>query len=512
MNRPRFTCLVVSLFVLLTVMSARPDTLEEIDRVVAELGKFVTDLVPDQQNLNLTILPFVSDRRGQVTLGDRLKSELELYLAARYRKTRIIPQPEGVNTYAAAGELQSYPGKIRVICRLTRPDGSLAGGTRIDLPSSPELLSLLEPSPVTPRGSFPPSGVSTVAPQGAAPGGSSGVEDPFEPDEAEGFEVEISSSGIQIFNRFISPGDIDRFRFYKAGAGTVVLEAQTDIDIQLLLYREGETIPFAVSGNQDSRALRVEMPLDEGYYIVELMAYDFNVRGPYTFAVDLTGTSNDGFEPDNSLAEAKLILPDTRQDRALLSGDQDWVELSFTLPGFYAVYTMGAQVDTAIALFDENQKQILSDEDGGVQDNAYIPVFLGTRRTYARITGRGSLATGSYTLAFDKIEPAQVFPGDGVQELQASETPLVFQLRVIRSGSYVIRAQGASFFGSSEAPVAVELYGLPTMRPARGSGSIYSLSSGDYLLILKSSDQARPIRFCVAPEDEAEECLPATRE
>ncbi len=510
MNRPRFTCLVV-LLVLLATMAAWPDTLEEIDRVVAELGNFVSGLVPDQQDLNLTILPFISDRHGQVTLGDRLKSELELYLAARYRKTRIIPQPEGANTYAAAGELQSYPGKIRVICRLTRPDGSLGGGTRIDIPSSQELLSLLEPSLAGRQGSFPPAAGSAVAPQGAVTGRSAEAEDPFEPDEAEGFEVEVPSSGIQIFNRFISPGDIDRFRFYRAGTGTVVLEAQTDIDLQLLLYREGETIPFTVSGNQNTRALRVEMPPDEGYYIVELMAYDFNVRGPYIFAIDLTGTSNDGFEPDNSLAEARLIFPDTRQDRALLSGDQDWVELSFTLPGFYAVYTTGMQVDTAITLFDENQRQILGDGDSGLQDNAYIPVFLGTRRTYARISGKGSLATGSYTLAFDKIEPAQVFPGDGVQELQAGETPLAFQLRVIRSGSYVIRAQGGGFFGSSGAPVAVELYGLPTMRPVRGSDSLYSLSSGDYLLILKS-DQARPVRFCVAPEDEAEGCLPATRE
>ena len=42
--------------------------------------------IPDTADQNLTILPFLSDEYGRVTLGDRLKSELELYLAAKYKR------------------------------------------------------------------------------------------------------------------------------------------------------------------------------------------------------------------------------------------------------------------------------------------------------------------------------------------------------------------------------------------------------------------------------------------
>ena len=81
-------CFRIILIALLTVFISLPlsaDTLQDIDRAVAELGNFLLGAIPDVENHNLTILPFLSDEYGKVTLGDRLKSELELYLAAEYR-------------------------------------------------------------------------------------------------------------------------------------------------------------------------------------------------------------------------------------------------------------------------------------------------------------------------------------------------------------------------------------------------------------------------------------------
>jgi len=329
------------------------------------------------------------------------------------------------------------------------------------------------------------------------------VEDPFEPDDAQGFEVQVPSFGTQSFGRFISRGDIDRFRFYKSGRGTVVLEAQTDFDLQLLLFREGENIPFQVSGSEMSANVRLETMLEEGYYIVELLAYDFSVQGPYVFTVDLTGRSNDGFEPDNRFEDAKAIYPDSLQDRALLSGDQDWVELSFTVPGFYAVYTTGQEMDTRITLYTDQKREILKDDNSGTMDNAFIPLFLGTRRTYAQITGAGS--AGAYSLAFEKIDPAQIYPASGIEEVELRGNPLSFQLRIIQSGRYLVRAAGG------RASVSAELFNLPSMRPILGADSLYSLSAGDYLLILKS-DRAQRIRYCIAPEAAGEECLRVLQE
>jgi hypothetical protein len=283
----------------------------------------------------------------------------------------------------------------------------------------------------------------------------------------------------------------------------VVLEAQTDFDLQLLLFREGENIPFEVGGSEMSANVRLEPTLEEGYYVVELLAYDFSVQGPYVFTIDLTGRSNDGFEPDNRFEDAKPIYPDSRQDRALLSGDQDWVELSFTVPAFYAVYTTGREVDTRITLYTDQEREILKDDNSGLEDNAYIPLFLGTRRTYAQITAEGSV--GAYTLVFEKIDPIQIYPAAGITEVEVRENPLSFQLRIIQSGRYLIRA------GGGMTSVTAEVFSLPSMRPVRGADSLYSLSAGDYLLILKS-DRAQRVRYCIAPEAAGEECLSIIRE
>jgi hypothetical protein len=487
-------CGLFTILLLLVISAAwlSADALQDIDRAVSELGELVLQTIPDTSGQNLTILPFLSDEHGRVTLGDRLKSELELYLAAEYKRLRIIPQPEGGNTYTISGELQSYPSRVRIICRVTKPDGSLGGGTRIDIPSSPELLSLLEPSAFTQPG----TGQGVHSPEDGL--ADQELEDPFEPDDAPGFEVQVPSFGTQSFGRSISRGDVDRFRFYKSSRGTVVLEAQTDFDLQLLLFREGENIPFEVSGSEMSANVRLETTLEEGYYVVELLAYDFSVQGPYVLTVDLTGRSNDGFEPDNRFDDAKAIYPDSKQERALLSGDQDWVELSFTVPAFYAVYTTGQEVDTRITVYTDQEREILKDDNSGNLDNAFIPLFLGTRRTYAQVSGEG--AGGAYTLAFEKIDPVQIYPSSGIQKVEVGENPLSFQLRIIQSGRYLIRAAGGL------TAVSAQVFNLPSMRPIRGADSLYSLSAGDYLLILKS-DQAQRVRYCIAPEAAGEECL-----
>jgi len=505
--RRRFSTIWVVVFTICICLPLSADTLQDIDRAVAVLGDFLLGAIPDVENQNLTILPFLSDEYGKVRLGDRLKSELELYLAAQYRKVRIIPQPEGSNTYTVSGELQTYPGRVRVICRITKPDGSLGGGTRIDIPSSQELIALLEPSAIEQPRALP-------SPRGDQSAGDGFVgqdmiqDDPFEPDDAQGFEVEVPSFGTQSFGRSITPGDVDRFRFYRTGRGTVVIEVQTNVDLQLLLYREGENIPFEVGGSEGSASLRLETSLEEDYYVVELLAYDFGVQGSYIFSIDLTGRSNDGFEPDNRLSEAKPILPDTRQDRALLSGDQDWVELSFTIPAFYTVYTTGVQVDTRIAPFTDQERENPPDENSRLQNNAFIPLFLGTRRIYARVSGEGSMTSGSYTLAFERIDPIQIYPGAGIEEYEIDENPLSFQLRIIQSGNYIIRKQGVRGDAGS---ATVELFSLPSMRPVTGKDSLYSLSAGDYLFVVKS-EQVQPVRFCISPEHEGENCLEMIRE
>ncbi|MBN1836113.1 MAG: hypothetical protein JW820_09705 [Spirochaetales bacterium] len=491
------------------------DTLQDIDKAVAQLGAFVRGAVPDRAGLSIVVLAFNSDKLGRSLLGDRLKNELELNLAANYSRTRIISQPEATNTYTVAGEIQEYPGTVRVLCRVTRPDGSLGGGSRADIPSSPELQSLLATAgalrPGTPAGPGG-QGLHDLPPQAGQ--GALAPEDPLEPDDIPGFEVEVPEGGLQIYSRGITQGDIDRFRFYLPDTATVVLEVQTPIDLQLLLFREGENVPLQVAGTRGNEALRLPVSLPEGHYVVEVLAYDLNVVGPYTLAVDLSARSNDDFEPDDQREQARPIFPGNRQQRALLPGDQDWAELSFTAPGFYGVYTEGLQVDTRIEVYEDSGRLISEDDEGGSAANAFVGLFLGVRRAYVRVTGKGTLDSGSYTLVFEKIEPAQVYPSSQFRTYPVEPNPLFLRLRVLQPGRYAVEVlPDARFLAGPGETASLELYALPAMRRLTVQGSLFVLGSGDYLIRAGLPEGGgESFALCVASEEEAEECRGAARE
>jgi hypothetical protein len=517
----------------LVVLCAAPlhsQALEEVDRAVSELGRFVLRFVPDRQGLKVAVLPFVSDRDGRVLLGDRLRGELELFLAAELAQTRAAPQAGGENTYTVSGELQVYPTVIRLLCRVHDPGGSLVGGTRVDLRSSPELAALL----VSPSGDLrppsgdlrPPSGDLRPAPAGLtspsgqlrAPAGSPGAPDgsgrpnaepdPFEPDDQPGFEVEVPPEGTASspYARYLAPGDIDRFRFYVSREGPVTLEVRTAVDLQLLLYREGESLPFEVAAGRRGDSLRVERTLAEGYYIVELLAFDVNIQGQYSLSLALSGTADDSFEPDNAPEQAAVLAPDTRQERVLRPGDTDWVELAADKPGFYALYTTGDKVDTAITLFADNNRELLADEGSGGGLNAFVALFLGVRRTYARISATDPRQGGPYRLVFERVEPRQVYPDASQQTIELGSKPEVLQLRVFQSGRYLVAARNAGAGAGAGAP-GVKVFSLPAMRLVKPSDTeaLCSLSAGDYLVLI-SGERSGVIRLCVASESQAEVC------
>ena len=510
----RRLCAWAALFMVAVVAAAPADTLREIDNAVAQLAAFVRRTVPDQEGTSVAVVAFTSDTFGPVVLGNRLQSELELSLAASYSRTRVVAQPGGPGTYTVSGELQSYPGTVRVICRITRPDGSLGGGSRADIPASPELTALLGPS----RGERPPG--SPASPGGrelhGRPGAASGdaaanLDDPLEPDDIPGFEVQVLEGQIQLYDRAITRGDIDRFRFYAPGEITAVFELQTAIDLQLLLFRDGQNIPFEVAGGRGSEGLRLAVELSEGYYIAEVLAYDFNVTGRYTLAIDLSGGTEELREPEGLREQAAQISPGDRQLRFLAPGEAHRVDLAYTAPGFYAVYTEGLQIDTRIEIVEQTGRTLTADEDSGAAANAYAGVFLGVRRAHAAVTGKGALNTGTYILVFERIDPPQVYPSSRGQAFAraAQPRPLVLQLRVLQPGRYLVRASAGAgaFAGPPEAP-AVRLFALPAMRELAGQNSLYVLAAGDHLLSVSfPDDDAAGLTLCIAAEAEAEECL-----
>jgi hypothetical protein len=486
MKRALLLCILV-----LAALPARANTLEAVDAAVLELGSFVTRAVPDRNGVTVSLGQFLSDEYGQNLLGDRLKSELELYLAGNFKRTSIVDPPAG--NYQIRGELQAYAGRVRIIVKILKPDGVLAGGKRVELELTAEIEELLRPSQT--QGRF-----SDAAPQ------DDWEFDSFEPDDTPGFEVEVTGKGASSFDRFLIPGDIDRFRFYLEEPALVVLEAVTEVDTQLLLYREGENIPFLVDDNRSGlQSSRLEASLEAGYYIAEVFAYDFDIQGAYTMSINLAAGAKDAYEPDNRLEEARTLDVDSSQERTLLSGDQDWVELGFKLPGFYTLYTSGVQVDTRLILTDEVGNVLLEDDNSGELFNAQAGLFLGTRRIFARVEAAEFSSNGAYTLVLAGLDPPQLYPNGTVTVLRPDARPHYLKLRILQSGNYAVRWKTAS------GPARIDLFSLPGMRSMRsldtsgGDGDLYTLKAGDYLVAV-AAEEPESIRLCIAAEDSADNC------
>jgi hypothetical protein len=444
----------------------RADAPAEIDRAVQELAGFVRRELPDREGDSLTILPFLSDRGGRVVLGERLAAELELALAGAYRRTRV--GAGGKRVFTLMGELQPYASRLRVLCRLLGPDGSQLAAARAELTMSGELAALAS-APAGPdytgqglHGSEEESSLARDL-------------DPLEPDDSPGGEAALTG-GESPLVRYLSAGDIDRFRFYVSSGGTIRLEVDTALDAQLILYREGERVPFDVRGNTGGKSILFEARLAPGYYVAELLAFSPEVEGPYAIRLAPAAPAEDPFEPDDSPSEARPLSPGARQERTLAGGDADWVELAPAAPGFYSLYTSGLVVDTALALFRDGRVLVAADEDSGEQANAFLGFFLGPGRWLARVEGKPPLADGPYTLIFERLEPEQIVPRPAARQLPLGERPLFLQLRVLKSGRYRVRCPG----------VELELYGLPGMKrlPVDGPSP---LSAGDYLLVLKGT-------------------------
>jgi hypothetical protein len=463
-RQPALAALLAAL--LLPCGMVRADAPAEIDRAVRELAVFVQRNLPDREGDSLVVLPFLSDQGGRTLLGERLAGELELALAGAYRHTRL---GRSNRTYTLMGELQPYASRLRVLGRLLGPRGEQLAVGRAELRMSEELEALLAPPA---GGEYTGQGLHGLGQEDTL----AHDLDPLEPDDGEGGEVQLSG-GEAPLERYLSPGDIDRFRFYVAQAQPIRLEVQTALDAQLVLYREGERVPFDVRGNPAGSSILFEASLAPGYYVAELLAFSPEVQGPYTIRLAASAPEKDSFEPDNSPAEARALAAGKSQERSLMAGDPDWVELASTTPGFYVLFTSGIEVDTRLALFREGRVQVLADEDGGPQANAFLAFFLGPGRWLARVEGKPPLAEGRYTLTFQPLTPEQIAPGRAARQILLGDRPAVFQLRVLSQGRYVVRSPG----------VEVELYGLPSLRSLPASGPLV-LAAGDYLLLLKGPE------------------------
>ena len=476
---------------------------EEIDRVADRWADLVVRQVPDTAGTTLWLLPFVTDSGTATRFGHRLQSAIHLRLLRRYQHTRVyavtaLPargaaavtedaQLAATSRDALAIEIQPFHETVRVVLRLLR-SGRLRAGDWVDLTASTEISELLDGADdLAAVAAFP----RTPAPEQLV--------DPFEPDDVPGFEVTVELDGDTELDRALTRGDRDRFAFLVDPAAPVTVETITEIDTQLLLYREGDRIPFSVN---DDRAggggSRLALDLAAGWYVAEVVGFTDEVTGRYRITIGTTEPDlmqSDG-APRAPLATA--IALDEVQER-YTSGGEDWVELQVPVPGFYRLHAHASDGPLELTLhFDRAQPALVS-----AAPDRTLALFAGPGTAYARVSSTAHTDL-DYRLTFTSFTPPRRFADGAPFTLSLDRGAAFHTLRIFRGGVYAVAIRGAS------GEPAMRMFGVPEMeaitarrppvapadRPAGGAMVEYDLTPGDYLVEIIAAAPQERISVC----------------
>lgn len=281
--------------------------------------------------------------------------------------------------------------------------------------------------------SFSTTPVITAQPT-PAPGGGDAIGDT--PAAARAVSVGQTITGQAIdFN-----GDRDYYRITPQGGaftrGNASIRAYTTggTDTYIEVFGPGDP-NRQLAYNDDSEGLNagVEFPAQAGQtYWILVRAFGSNT-GSYTMYFEADEIAVDRFEPNNSSSQAAQIASHDSSYEVNLGtgGDEDWYTL--VIPSGSgrsgAQQTLNveteSELDTRISVFDQNMREIMSDDDGGDRFNArvMIPMTNRSQTVFVQVRGYSSSTTGEYTLRIsrDQVAVDQYEPDNSMQ--QAGEAP-----------------------------------------------------------------------------------------
>lgn len=464
---------VICLFVLfiLPIYSAVSDTLKEIDAAVNRISAYITTTIQDKQGFSISIEPFLSDikKNGESgILGQRITSLLELSLVSVYRHTTITHSLDANSMFTVSGEIQAYQNKVRVIIRIIKSDGSLAGGMHTDIELTPEINALINSNSSLNQGAEQPPP----------------MEDQFEPDDNPGFEVELQPEGKSTFERNLTFQDVDRFIFQLTDKESVAISAVTDIDIKILLFKEGDDFPIAANTNLNGmKPSPIDINLGPGIYIIEISGFTPYITGPYKLEVNFTESTTNFNEPLNTENKLAIIKPGERQKRSIPANGTDWIKLKAEMPGFYSLTLNSGKAALALAVYSDKNAKPLFKETGNTPEKPIVTgLFLGIESIKAGVKAISPTEEPVYYSAtLEKLKVNKVYP-DGVRhKLSNRGIPLFILLRIITGGKYV--------FKFKEPGTDIKVFALPGMVMLKGIYKnanplkvFFSLDSGDYLI------------------------------
>jgi len=235
-------------------------------------------------------------------------------------------------------------------------------------------------------------------------------------------------------------GDRDYYRITPQGGaftrGNASIRAYTTggTDTYIEVFGPGDP-NRQLTYNDDSEGLNagVEFPAQAGQtYWILVRAFGSNT-GSYTMFFEADEIAVDRFEPNNSSSQAAQIASHDSSYEVNLGtgGDEDWYTL--VIPSGSgrsgAQQTLNveteSELDTRISVFDQNMREIMSDDDGGDRFNArvMIPMTNRSQTVFVQVRGYSSSTTGEYTLRIsrDQVAVDQYEPDNSMQ--QAGEAP-----------------------------------------------------------------------------------------
>ncbi|NOY09973.1 MAG: hypothetical protein GXP33_14165 [Spirochaetes bacterium] len=469
----------VFLFIILSfpLIQAVPDTLEGIDQVVDRISAYITTNIMDRQSYSISVETFLPDNPedGESDLlGRRISGLLEIRLAELYRNVTITHVPDAGVMFTISGEIQIYREKVRIVVRIIKADGSLIGGMNVDLDRSPGINALIHSSSNQDAEEQPPP------------------IDPFEPDDNPGFEVEIRPEGISTFDRSLTDNDTDRFIFQLKQKESVTISAIADIDIRILLFREGEEFPYASNDNSSPESSsKLTVNPDKGIYIIEITGLTPYTTGPYKLIVDFTHNSNDGSKSGNKEKQAEALKSGETQKHTIAPDDTDWILIAPAKPGFYSIVLRSAEAVLSLSVYNDAGNKYLFKETGskpGVPVTAGL--FLGIMPVKIKVEMLNSgIQPAEYSVTLNRLKVDRIYPDGKTYHADSGNAPAFFLLRIINTGTYRINYRNAGLH--------LEIFALPQLLLQEGIRKkekplqvIYNLSSGDYLVRIMSSSAA----------------------
>jgi hypothetical protein len=189
--------------------------------------------------------------------------------------------------------------------------------------------------------------------------GSGGMGDVYEPDGTWQQASPIAASQSQTHSISDGGADLDWVYFELAATASVLIETTGSTgDTEMWLYNQGGVPSTSLAYNDDTGSSRFStIQLDSlaaGRYYVLVADYNQNDNIPQ-YEIRLTIVSGeDAFEPDNTYAQATLLVSGVDQMHSISGGgaDIDWMRFELTSPSDVVLETNGSYGDTRMWLYD----------------------------------------------------------------------------------------------------------------------------------------------------------------